>query len=133
MVHEDYKVLAKYTYPPVVKMMGGPENMAATVQKMMANMKTQGVIFNKVSFGEPSKIVKSGSELQSTIAQHLEMQIKENKLLATSTLIAISADNGVNWTFVDTSNKDMATIRKLLPNLSPAISIPPAQPPVKVN
>lgn len=133
MVHGDYRMLAKYTYPPVVKMMGGAENMAATVQKLMANMKAQGVAFNNVSFGEPTKMFKSGNELQSTIAQHLEMQIKESKLVSTSTLIAISTDNGVNWTFVDTSNKDIATIKKLLPNLSPAISIPPAQPPVKVN
>lgn len=133
MVHGDYKMLAKYTYPPIVKMMGGAENMEAAVQKLMANMKAQGVTFNKVSFGEPSKIMKSGKELQSTIPQHLEMQVKDSKLVNTSTLIAISGDNGANWTFVDTSNKDMATIKKLLPNLSPAISIPPAQGPVKVN
>lgn len=133
MVHGDYKVLAKYTYPPVVKMMGGAENMEATVKKAMAGMKAQGVSFNNVTFGEPTKIVKKGNELQSTIAQHLEMQIKESKLVNTSTLVAISTDNGVSWTFVDTSNKDMETIRKILPNLSSSITIPPAQPPVKVN
>jgi len=47
-------------------MMGGAENMAATVQKLMANMKAPGVAFNNVSFGEPTKMFKSGNELQST-------------------------------------------------------------------
>ena len=83
MVHGDYKVLAKYTYPAIVKMMGGAENMAATVKKLMENMTAQGVSFEDVTFGEPTRIIKNGNELQSTIAQHLKMKVKENKLINT--------------------------------------------------
>ena len=43
---------------------------------------------------------------------------------------SISTDNGINWTFIDTSNKDMATLIKALPNISPALIIPAQQPPV---
>lgn len=78
-----------------------------------------------ISFGTPSKIVKSAKELQATIPQHTEIN--------TSTLIAISTDNGNNWTFLDTLNRDITTIRKLLPNLNPSITIPPQRPPLRYN
>jgi len=47
----------------------------------------------------------------------------------TSTLLAFSSDNGRTWTFMDTSNKDMATIRKMLPEVNPSLTLPPPQAP----
>lgn len=88
--------------------------------------------FSNITFDEPL-IVKSGNELQATIAQHTEIKLSQGRLVSTSTLIAISTDKGSNWTFIDTSNKEMATLRKALPNLSPTITIPPQQPPVRYN
>ncbi|MBS1747380.1 MAG: hypothetical protein JST21_14525 [Bacteroidetes bacterium] len=129
----DYTTFAKYTYPKIVEMMGGANNMAEVLTKTTANMKAQGMSFSNITFGEPSAIIKSGNELQCTIPQHIELKLTQGRLVNTSTLIAISTDNGKNWTFVDTSNKDMATLRKALPNLSSAISIPPPQQPVRYN
>jgi hypothetical protein len=80
---------------------------------------------------EPSKIVKSGKEMQATVTQHTEIKLPQGRLVSISTLIAVSTDNGINWTFIDTSNKDMVTLRKALPNLSPSITIPPQEPPVR--
>ena len=129
----DYKTFAKYTYPRIVEIMGGATNMAEALTKTTANMKAQGVSFSKITFDEPSAIVKSGSELQATIPQHIELKLTQGRLVNTSTLIAISTDNGKNWTFVDTSNKDMATLHKALPNLNSSITIPPPQQPVRYN
>jgi len=129
----DYKTFAHYTYPLIVSSMGGADKMAEVLGKGAAGMKAQGITFSKITFDKPSNIVKAGKELQSTIAQHTEIKLKEGRLVTTSTLIAFSQDNGANWTFIDTSNKDMQTLRKVLPNLSPSIIIPPAQPPVKYN
>lgn len=130
-VSGDYKTFANYTYPLVLKSMGGAAKMADVLSKTTANMKAQGMAFSKITFGDPSTIVKSGKELQATLAQHTEIKLAQGRIVTTSTLIAVSTDNGVNWTFIDTSNKDMATLRKALPNLSPSIVIPPAQPPVR--
>ncbi len=132
-VSSDYKAFAAYTYPLILKSMGGASKMAAVLTKSTNDMKAQGMSFTNITFDEPSKIVKSGKELQATIAQHTEIKLSQGRLVSTSTLIAVSADNGVSWTFIDTSNKDMATLRKALPNLSTAISVPPQQPPVHYN
>jgi hypothetical protein len=130
----DYKTFAKYTYNKIVEMMGETNNMVEVLTKTAANLKAQGMSFSSIIFGEPSTIVKSGNELQCTIPQHTEIKLSAGgRIVATSTLIAISTDNGKNWTFIDTSNKDMATLRKTLPNLSSGITIPPPQPPVKYD
>lgn len=129
----DYNAFSKYIDPKVLKMMGGARKMEDVLAKTTADMKTQGMMFENITFGEPSKVIKNGNELQCTIPQHTYIKISQQRVVSTTTLIAISIDNGSNWTFLDTSNKDMATVRKLLPNLSSAITIPPQQPPVRVN
>ena len=107
--------------------------MIEVLKRTTNEMKAKGMSFSSITFDEPSKVVKSGKELQATIIQHTEIRLQNGRLVSTSTLIAISKDEGVNWTFIDTSNKDIATMRKALPNLSPSIVIPPQPPPVRYN
>jgi hypothetical protein len=132
-IQENYKLFAVYTYPQILSMMGGPDKLAEQLTKIKNDLKSKGMSFSKIEFGESSKIVRNKTELQATIPQLTEIKLAQGRVVATSTLIAISTDGGKRWAFVDTSNKDMATIRKMLPNLSGAITIPPPQPPVKYD
>jgi hypothetical protein len=129
----DYKSFARFTYPKIVAMMGGENNLAAELTKVTKDMKAKGMAFSDITFDQVSKIIKSGNELQCTVLQHTEIKLPSGRAVSTSTLIAISTNNGNNWTFVDTSNKDISTIRKLLPHLSRSIIIPPQQVPVQYN
>lgn len=132
-LHADYKTFSLFTNPRIVEMMGGSENMIRVLVKTMRDMKSQGMIFSKISFDEPTKIIKAAAGLQSTILQHTEIKLNKGHVLATSALIAVSSDKGQHWTFIDTSNKDLATIKKLLPELSYEIVIPEQKPPVKYD
>lgn len=132
-VSGDYKTFANYTYPLILKSMGGVSKMIEVLNRTTNEMKVKGMRFSNIAFDEPSKIVKSGKELQATIAQHTEIKLALGRLVSSSTLIAVSTDNGVNWTFIDTSNKDITTLRKALPNLNQSINIPPQKPPVRYN
>ena len=126
----DYQTFAKYTYPALLRAMGGASRMAATLTQTINDMQAKGMSFNSVVVDSPTKIVKSSNELQCTLQQHTTVKLPNGRAVATSTLIAISEDNGQNWFFVDTSNKDASAMRKALPNLSTAIIIPPQQKPV---
>lgn len=126
-ISEDYKTFTKYNNPTIIKMMGGQEKMVASMLKIVSDMKSKGMFFKSFTFDEPSKIVKSGKELQCTLAQHTYINTPSGGIVSNSTLIAISTDSGQKWTFIDTNNKDMATIRRILPNLSSAITILPKQ------
>lgn len=126
----DYHTFARYTYPAILTAMGGESRMAVMLTNSANDMITKGMTFNSITFDSPSKIIKSGNELQCTLQQHTTIKLANGRAVATSTLIAISKDGGENWLFVDTSNKDAATMRKVLPNLSTAIIIPPQQKPL---
>lgn len=129
----DYKTFENYTYPPLLNSMGGKTKMVEVLNKTVADMKSKGMSFSKITVDEPTKIIQVGKELQSTITQHTEIKLSQGRVVAESTLIAISIDNGLNWKFIDTSNKNIATLRKAMPNLSSAIDIPAPKPPVRYS
>lgn len=128
---EDYKTFVDYTYPGVIKLTGGADKMIPLLKQAGNEMKKNRMTVSKISFDKPSTLIKEGNELQATIKQHLELKLPGEKLVTTSTLIAISANNGNNWTFLSTTNKDAAALRKTFPNISKQINIPPQQPPVR--
>jgi hypothetical protein len=125
LLKSDWKVFAHYANPAVLNMIGGPQGMEQMMTQVSSNMKTQGLSFNKVTVGEPGKIVKAGTELQSTIPQITEIRTRNGVAVVKTTLIAISQDGGKNWTFLDTVNKEADDMRKIWPNLSQEIIIPP--------
>jgi hypothetical protein len=129
-VSGDYATFSKYTYPKLLAAMGGANKIASVLTKVTSDMKSKGMTFNSITFSEASKIIKNGKELQATIAQYTNIKVPKGRAVSTSTLIGISTDNGINWTFIDTSSRDLAALRKAVPNLSSAITIPPQQPPV---
>jgi len=130
-LHKDYTTFCKYSYPKLLTMMGGEAKMIQAVTQAMDQMKAQGIEVSSFSLGEPVPPVKSGTEWQSMIPQHTTLKTTQGSISSTSTLLAFSSDNGHHWTFLDTSNKDMATIRQVVPNLSPSIKVPPPQAPLR--
>jgi hypothetical protein len=46
-----------------------------------------------------------------------------------SALIAISADKGKTWTFIDTNLFNISQIKSAMPDISPELVIPKAAPP----
>jgi len=55
--------------------------------------------------------------------------MNDGRLEATSYLIALSADKGATWTFIDTSGKTLAEVQKMFPSLSDELVIPEKQQP----
>ncbi len=74
-VNGEYKIFANYTYPLILKSIGGASKMEAMLNKATSDMKAQGMIIGNITFDEPSKILMSGKELQATIAQHTEIKL----------------------------------------------------------
>ena len=130
-ISRDFKTVAHYTNPAVVEAMGGEAASEKMLEQLVANMQQKGIIFKGVVVDKVTKMVKAGNELQCTVPQHMEIKLPGKRIVVTSILIGVSTDGGKDWTFIDTSNKDMATIRKMLPRLSTDIVIPPSQPPVE--
>lgn len=128
VIAKDYITVLKYTHPKIMQLMGGPKKAMETLEVEFSAMEKQGVVINDCKFGEPSELYVVGKELQCTIVQSLEMTIPAGKLVANSTLIGFSEDEGKTWVFLDPS-QGLDKIRTVLPNISKSIEIPPREKP----
>src|SRR5437588_8306016 len=102
-VKADYKTFVHYSYPKLIEMMGGAAKMESILTKATEDMKTNSMAITRLSFDEPSKIVRSGGEWQCMLPEHTEIKLKEGRIVTISTLLAFSSDKGLHWTFLDTS------------------------------
>lgn len=130
LVQGDFSALAKYTYPKIVEVMGGQDAMIETMKNTLEEMKMNGGSYLSIHFGEPTAVILAYNELQCTLPQTTEMKLTGGRLISKSTLIAISADSGKNWYFIDANGKDIQTLKRALPNLSGDLVLPPAEDPV---
>jgi hypothetical protein len=124
IVTQNYKLLAKYTYPAIIQMAGGEAKMNATMQKGMEQMKAQGFSFKSLTIGDIKQVKKSGTEIFAIVPDVLTMNGNGGMIIARSALIAISDDNGKHWTFVDTAPLQKENIPKIIPNYPKDLPIP---------
>ena len=126
----DYNTFIHYMNPKIVEMAGGVDGFKKILAQSSRQMSTAGISVDGVTLDSMTTILKAAGTLQTTIQQHSNFKIPDGHALATTTLIGMSSDNGMHWKFIDTHGKTNDEMRKVLPNLSPALTIPPPQAPV---
>jgi len=123
----------QYIHPVRLQSVGSEEGMIKKLNVENEPLFARGASVKAIYYEQPSKIVSNNGELQCTIPQHMELTSVKGRVITHTTLLAISNDNGKSWKFVDASNFDMASLRKMYPNLSPRITLPPKQKPSVFN
>jgi hypothetical protein len=121
---KDFMSYTKFVYPRLLEVTGGRQKFAELIEKETKKMLSDGYEIRNIAIGEPSKVVVKGTELQCTLPQLIEMKVPEGKILSRYTLIAISMDNGKNGYFIETTGRDIQTMKNLFPNLSEELVIP---------
>jgi hypothetical protein len=129
----DYNTFIHYVHPKVIQISGGAGALRQALQQMTRQFSMAGLNFESVKIDSASAIINAGPTYQATIRQHTTMKTQQGRMVATTTLIGISSDNGLHWRFVDTNNKTMDQVRQLLPNVSEKLTIPSQQPPVRYD
>ncbi len=129
---KDFKTFAQYTHPAIVKMLGGTDAFAHTTDSIMRDMQDVITEFTITSIDTPKEII-TGEILQCIVSSTSIMVLDGKKMQLTGYLLAVSANKGVNWVFLDCAGKDVATIKMFEPLLSDKIVIPAAQQPKVVN
>jgi len=124
---EDYANFINYTYPRLAEMAGGKENLIKLTKQSMEQLKNDGFKVVEIGFKDASDFYTKDNELQCTLRQVLIMDTPKGMIESEYTMIAISEDDGLNWTFLDTSGKEKATMLKYFPNLHEDIDIRPKE------
>ncbi len=126
LISKDYEKFSEFAYPKIVSALGGKDKFI----QIMKDAVSKDTILSKVIFSEPTKIVDTGTELQSVLPQTLEIKIPTGLLVSQGALIAISPDKGKTWYFIDTGGNNLDRIRMQLPNISTDLIIPVIKEPV---
>jgi hypothetical protein len=130
LLNDDYETIIKFTYPKVIELVGGRDKMISLIKKGKIEMGQQGITFDRVIIGKPSKTVIAGDEIHCLVPQTIFMKVRKGKMKSETQLIAVSRDKGANWYFIDAVNLNKDTVKKVLPNYNFDLVLPNKKQPI---
>lgn len=125
----DTKTFSRFVLPELMTAGGGGERMMRMMDSALMLFKQFGGKVTRVTYGHPAKVVKYKKELQTWLPQTTELTSDFADVSFTSTMVAISRDNGKNWYFYDANIAQNHDLKDKLPVLSPEIKLPPLEKP----
>lgn len=130
---KDFARFMDLTYPKVIEMAGGREQMVAAMKKELKEMESEGVVLLSSTSGAPTQFIHDSGSIYAVLPITLKVKAQDGLFQSEGSMIGISSDGGVNWTFIDSSGKDLSELKKLIPGIADKLSLPPAKPPVKIS
>lgn len=124
LLKKDYKAFTAFTYAPIIKMAGGLGKMASYMEQSFKGMESEGFTISNIIVDNCSKMIHTVKQLQCTLTETIELKHTDGKLIQKSTLIGISNDNGVKWTFIDTHGATLKKLQETIKELSNDLVIP---------
>jgi hypothetical protein len=129
LVAGDAKTFSRFMLPEMLDAGADLGRANMTMDSAFAVFKEFGGNVERITYGNPGKVIKYKNELQSTLPQTTEITSPFADVVYNSTLIAISRDNGQHWYFTDVAIGRIEKLKSRLPNLSPDLVIPEPIPP----
>src|ERR1700734_2269173 len=124
LIKNDFDQFVKYMDPKIIEFVGGREKFKANLDTAAIKMKQFGAAIKKILIGNPGEILAYKGQLQCVLPESTDIESILGTISATTSLIAISIDNGKNWYFTDTSIYKADEVKRLMPDLSPKLIIP---------
>lgn len=94
-----------------------------------AMFKAFGGQIKKVTYGQPSEIVRNGNTWQTALLQSTTVVSPIADAELQTVILAQSEDEGKRWTFIDLSLMKVNELKGHLPELNPKLALPRAAPP----
>lgn len=128
----DFGRFIDLTYPKVIEMAGGREQMIAGFTKELKEMEAEGVRLLSSTVGAPTQFVHDTGSIYAVLPIILKVRAQDGIFQSEGNMIGVSTDGGANWTFIDASGKDQKELSAILPNAVGKLTLPREKPPVKV-
>jgi hypothetical protein len=129
MVNHDQAGFVKYMHPDLRKMAGDGEKARQAMDSAFALFEAMGGKVNHIAYGDPSEIIRFNRQLQTTLPQYTSVSTSFADVELTTTLLAVSMDEGAHWYFTEPNLYRQAAKKVPMPELSPKLVIPAPQPP----
>jgi hypothetical protein len=123
-LNSDFKTVLKYTFPPVLKLMGGKEKALDLISKSMLAMENQGFKFKSADVISSSEIVKEQNQHRCFIKNSYVMTFNGKKITSEAYLLGIYNDKEKFWFFIEAKQLSNPAISKVLPDFETSLIIP---------
>lgn len=120
----NYEKVAALTHADVVKMGGGETFIISDLKAEGDMLMQQGFKYTGVEVGTHPEFLNSEGQLQTVIPIKYFLTLGDKEVEAWTNLFAISADEGVTWSFVNLEKFDEASLREFVSNVSPELVFP---------
>jgi hypothetical protein len=130
---KDYGRFADLTYPKVVELVGGRDQMLQGITQQLKEMEAEGVVLLSSTSGSPTQFVHDSGSIYAVLPTTLKAKAKDGIFQSEGSMIGVSSDGGTNWTFIDASGKDHRELKTLLGNVVDRLNLPPDKRPVKIS
>lgn len=127
----DYDTVISLMYHKALELYGGAAKAKEIVSTGMADMKSRGISFGLIEFGQPQQTIAANGKVFSIVPQTVVLTAPDSKITQKSFLLAISEDSGATWTFLDAAGLNPETISQVVPELPSTIKLPQRVPPTK--
>jgi|694.fasta_scaffold09996_6 hypothetical protein len=129
LVKKNSDQFLSYMHPSMIKLAGGKEKLRVISDSALRVFEQFGGKVSRITYGNPAEIISYKKTLQSVISQTTTLSSFIGDAELSSSLIAISNDNGKSWTFIDTNMFGVDKIKSAMPDISPSLVIPKAAAP----
>jgi hypothetical protein len=120
----DFRTVLKYTFPPILKLMGGKENALEIISKSMSSMKDTGFDFKSADVISVSEIVKEQNQHRCLIKNNYVMTFNGQKITSEAYLLGIYNQKENIWTFIEAKQLANPAINQVLPDFKTSLHIP---------
>ena len=130
---KDFARVVDLTYPKVIEMLGGRDQMIASITREMKDMEAQGVVYLSSSAGVPTQVIQISGTIYAVLPNTLKMKATDGVFQAESNMIGVSSDGGATWKFIDAGGKNSSELQSILPNVAAQLNLSAEKQPTKIS
>lgn len=130
VVANDYEKVLSYTHERVIDTMGKKEAAIGLMKKSSEDMKARGFGIEDTKVGPALDPQKIGPWIITVVPETLTLRMPGARAQQESFLLAISADEGKTWKFIDLGPLSEDQLFRLFPELKGQFRMPPKGPAV---
>ena len=119
-----FETVLNYTYPPVLKIMGGKDQALSLITDTMNTMKKQGFIFKSAEVLEVSEIINEQNQYRCYVKTKNIMHINKMKITSISYLLGIYNTEAKLWNFIEAKQLSNPMMSSVLPDFKTSLKIP---------
>jgi hypothetical protein len=129
----DFGRMVDLTFPKAIEAAGGRDKMISALTKGMKEMEAEGVTVLSSTAEGPTQIVHVSDWIYAVVPTSLKVKAQSGVFKTESSMVGISSDHGVNWTFIDAGGKDHKQLLSVLPAPADTLKLPAEKEPVKIS